>query len=266
MSPTSEPRLIAELNTPAFSVEDVDVPAHFRMHGHTHEQPHMCVVLRGAFAEDGNIVDQNTLRVSPAGDPHDLEFMATGARCLVITFNDLLARDGPVPDARQFQRTVAVMPIIHRLQQEVQNATSVFAELLVLETFARVSKAHLLRRCGAPPVWLGRVRQALDDRPFDPPSTEVLAYETNLHPVYVARAFRAWYGCSLATYSRLLRLDRAIRMIMETDASLAHIAAVAGYADQSHLTRVVRAHTGVTPRALRHTQVARVQDFRSALR
>jgi AraC family transcriptional regulator len=261
-----EPRLIAEVNTPAFSVEDVDVPAHFRMSDHTHDHPHMCVVLRGAFAEGGSIVDQNTLRVSPAGDPHDIEFLSAGARCLVITFNDILSRDGPVPDARQFLRTGIVLPIIHRLQRELQHATSVAAELLVLETFARVANAHSVTRRGTPPVWLQRVRQALDDRPFDPPSTQLLASEANLHPVYVARAFRAWYGCSLATYSRLLRLDRAIRMMMETDASLAHIAARAGYADQSHLTRAVRARIGTTPRALRRGEVASVQDFRVALR
>jgi AraC family transcriptional regulator len=171
-----------------------------------------------------------------------------------------------VPDARQFQRTSAVMPIIQRLQREVQHAASVATELLVLETFARVTTAHPVTRRGAPPAWLERVREALDDRPFDPPSTGLLAREANLHPVYVARAFRAWYGCSLATYSRILRLDRAIRMMMETDASLAHIAARAGYADQSHLTRAVRARTGVTPRAIRRAQVARVQDFRTSLR
>lgn len=266
MNVTSEPRLIAELNAPAFSVEDVDMPAHFQMHGHTHEQPHMCVVLRGAFAEGGSIVDPNTLRVSPAGDTHDIDFMSTGARCLVITFNDFLCNDGPVPETRQFQHTSAVLPIIHRLQREMQHATSVAAELLVLETFARVANGQSVTRRGAPPIWLERVRQALDDRPFDPPSTELLAREANLHPVYVARAFRAWYGCSLATYSRILRLDRAIRMMIETDASLAHIAACAGYADQSHLTRAVRARTGITPRAIRRAQVARVQDFRTALR
>jgi AraC family transcriptional regulator len=158
------------------------------------------------------------------------------------------------------------MSIVQQLRDADRYATVAAAELLVLETFARVALPETPARRGDPPSWLIRVRQSLDDRPFDPPATEELAREAGLHPVYVARAFRAWFGCSLASYARLLRLDRAIRLLVETRQPLANIAAMAGFADQSHLTRAVRLRTGLTPRGLRAAQVARVQDFRAALR
>lgn len=260
----SAPQLISELNAPAFGIEDVLIPAHFSMRGHTHDQPHLCMVLDGAFAESGRIVSAGMLRLSPAGDAHDIDFMATGARCFLVTFNDALAFEAPLPAGPRFQDSASIQPIIDRLTRAGEHANVVAAELLVLETLARLTARTATIRKGDPPRWLTHVRQALDDRPFDPPATEFLAREASLHPVYVARAFRAWYGCSLATYSRLLRLDRAIRLLLESRESLAHIAALAGFADQSHFTRAVRARTGVTPRALRATQVSRVQDFRVA--
>lgn len=259
-----DPQLISDMTTPAFAVEDVVIPARFQLRGHAHDEPHMCVVLQGAFTESDHIVSAGMLRLSPAGDSHDIDFLAHGARCLVMTFGAALADDAPLPAERRFQMGDVAMPVIHRLRHDLEHATVVAAELLVLETLARVTLGSTTKR-GQPPLWLARVRQALDDRPFDPPSTELLAREAGMHPVYVARAFRAWFGCSLATYARLVRLDGAIRMMLETREPLVRIAARAGFADQSHLTRAVRARTGTTPRALRMTKVSRVQDFRAAI-
>jgi AraC family transcriptional regulator len=258
------PQLISEVIVPAFGVEDVIMPARFHMRGHAHDEPHMCVVLDGAFEESGHVVSAGMLRISPAGDTHDIQFLAKGARCFVMTFGRALADDASLPAERRFQMGDAAMPIIHRLRHDLEHGTFVSAELLVLETLARITTPSSMKR-STPPAWLSRIREALDDRPFDPPTTEFLAREAGMHPVYVARVFRAWYGCSLATYARLLRLDRAIRLMMETREPLARIAALAGFADQSHLTRAVRARTGTTPRALRTTKVSRVQDFRTAI-
>jgi AraC family transcriptional regulator len=259
------PQLITELNAAAFGVEEVVMPAHFHMRGHTHEQPHLCVVLDGAFAESGHTLSKGMLRLSPAGDAHDIDFLSAQTRCFLITFNNEFAQDAPVPVAPTFQNATLALPVIEQLRHDLSHATVVAAELLVLEAFARVTLGTATSRRDAPPAWLVRVRQALDDQPFNPPSTDLLAREAGLHPVYVARAFRAWYGCSLATYSRLLRLDGAIRLMLETKEPLVRIAATAGFADQSHLTRAVRHRTGLTPRAVRASKVARVQDFRALI-
>jgi AraC family transcriptional regulator len=222
------------------------------------------VVLGGAFAEGGTTMSQGMLRLSPAGDTHDIEFLSAGARCFLLTFNATLCTDAPLPETRRFLNADCVLPFVERLRRPDER-TVALDELLVLEILARAALPESLARRGAPPAWLARVRAALDDQPLDPPSTETLASEAERHPVYVARAFRAWYGCSLASYARLLRLDRAIRLTLETREPLARIAARAGFADQSHLHRAIRQRTGLTPRALRSAQVSRVQDFRSSL-
>ena len=260
----AEPQLIAELNAPAFGLEEVVMPARMRMAGHTHPEPHVCVVLGGAFEEAGTTMSTGMLRLSPAGDVHDIKFLSAGARCFLLTVNATLSNDAPLPEARRFLNADSVLPFVERLRRP--NGRSVAGdELLVLEILARAALPDNTAKRGAPPAWLARVRAALDDQPWAPPSTQMLAIDAGRHPVYVARAFRAWYGCSLASYARLLRLDFAIRMTVETREPIAHIAARAGFSDQSHLHRAIRERTGLTPRALRMAKVSRIQDFRSAL-
>ncbi|GAB2588586.1 helix-turn-helix transcriptional regulator [Streptomyces capparidis] len=58
------------------------------------------------------------------------------------------------------------------------------------------------------------------------------------------------FGYGPKTLARVLRLRRALELARSGRAPLAEVAALTGYADQAHLTREVRALTGVTPRTL----------------
>lgn len=70
---------------------------------------------------------------------------------------------------------------------------------------------------------------------------------------YSHRRFGALFhhavGLSPKRYCRVQRLQRALAVLQR--ASLAAVASTAGYADQAHLTREVRALTGVSPGELR---------------
>jgi len=91
-------------------------------------------------------------------------------------------------------------------------------------------------------------------RPDDRLGTEnELATEFGVHRVHLARAFRDHYGTSLSRHLQRARLVRARRLLAATDLTLADVAATAGFADQSHLTRSVRSALGTTPAALRRT-------------
>ncbi|WP_209373702.1 helix-turn-helix domain-containing protein [Brevibacterium renqingii] len=74
--------------------------------------------------------------------------------------------------------------------------------------------------------------------------------------------FRAEFGIGVKDTARVMRFDRARRMIDTGGASLAEIAAVCGYADQSHLNRDFKSLTGTSPRQwLKEDPV--VRKFRS---
>jgi len=74
------------------------------------------------------------------------------------------------------------------------------------------------------------------------------------------RHFRGAYGVDIAAYRSEARARKAWRMIMASDASLASIAAAAGFSDQPHMSRAVKALTGATPGAWRRKPATSVQD------
>jgi AraC family transcriptional regulator len=74
-----------------------------------------------------------------------------------------------------------------------------------------------------------------------------LARAVDLHPVYLARAFRSRFGCTISEYVQRLRVRDAADRISRRGQSLAQVAADAGFADQPHLSRVFKRQTGFTP-------------------
>jgi AraC family transcriptional regulator len=86
-----------------------------------------------------------------------------------------------------------------------------------------------------------------------------VAAEIGVHPVHLARAFRAAWDCSPGELIRWRRVDQAADMLRRLDVSAAEIAAQVGFADQSHMTRAFRATYGMAPGAYRRRHVSRIQ-------
>ena len=77
------------------------------------------------------------------------------------------------------------------------------------------------------------------------------AEANGLEPETVSRGFARAYGVGPARFAHELKMRTAWLAIARTRQSLAAIAAEAGFADQSHMTRSVKALTGASPRAWR---------------
>jgi len=78
-----------------------------------------------------------------------------------------------------------------------------------------------------------------------------VAISAGVHPSYLARTFRKFYGCTVGDYVRRLRVDYAVRELKESDKSLAEIATAAGFYDQSHFTHEFKSHLRMTPAEFR---------------
>lgn len=76
-----------------------------------------------------------------------------------------------------------------------------------------------------------------------------LATELGVHPVYLARVFRARHGCSVTESLSRRRLLSAVGPLLDGLPS-SRAAHEAGFADQSHFGRACLAFTGRTPREL----------------
>jgi AraC-like DNA-binding protein len=80
-----------------------------------------------------------------------------------------------------------------------------------------------------------------------------LADHLGVSPYRLSRAFPREIGVSITRYRNRVRVGRALQRLEQGEPSLARLAADLGFADQAHLTRTVRVHTGHTPGALRQT-------------
>ncbi|MCG3145291.1 MAG: HTH-type transcriptional activator RhaS [Gammaproteobacteria bacterium] len=74
------------------------------------------------------------------------------------------------------------------------------------------------------------------------------AYLSEFH---FARLFKKITGATPHAYLASLRIERARRLLAETDLSIVEVGAQVGYNSQSHFTKIFRDATGSTPRAFR---------------
>lgn len=99
---------------------------------------------------------------------------------------------------------------------------------------------------GRPAPALGRVREMLDAEFARPVESADLERISGLDRFTLARGFRRVFGTAPHRYLIARRIRAARRLILE-GTPLAEIAAAVGFADQSHLNRHFKAHTGMTP-------------------
>ena len=123
-------------------------------------------------------------------------------------------------------------------------------EALALELLSAVTERKVITG-RLPPVWLKRAQEIIADSPDDAPSVAILARMIGVHPVHLARVFRAHLGMSPGEYARRRRIERATDRMLRTAESLAEIAATLGYADESHFTREFSRESGQTPARFR---------------
>lgn len=97
------------------------------------------------------------------------------------------------------------------------------------------------------PNWLDQTKAHVDQHFSENLQTKELAAEVGLHPVYLSRAFRKYYGSSFKDYLKKVRLHQAMGLLAQGDLSQASVAYDCGFSDQSHFIRVFRETMGFTP-------------------
>ena len=232
--------------------ESFPVPGGTRFRKHAHDCGHICVVLEGGFIErerhGWRDVGAGTVRVS-GGASHDIDFSRDGATCLVLEFDAPIALPS---SARFFDNDLELSRIAKDIGLTAWRrdpAGRILTDDLTTEFLAQISR-RLIGKTTSPPPWLERVRSMIHDT-GGAATVESLATEAGVHRVHLARTFRDHYGVAVTRYARSVRVQSALCLLASTHLPLSRLAVESGYADQSHLTREVRAATGRTPGALR---------------
>jgi AraC family transcriptional regulator len=240
-------------------------PARRAFPHHAHRYAYLSLLLAGGYREQaaGRALVQRPLAVTfhPPDLEHRDEVAEGGVRLLCVEVGESwlghLREEGPLAlDLRALPGGEAVrlaVRLFRELRQWDEATSPLLAEGLAVELLARAASRARRRPVHErhPPAWLGRVEELLRATFHHPPGLERLAAEAGVHPVHLARTFRHFRGCTLGAYVQELRVRRVWAGAADPRLSLADLALEAGFADQSHCTRVFRQRTGVTPGALR---------------
>ncbi|PQA56780.1 helix-turn-helix transcriptional regulator [Siphonobacter curvatus] len=128
--------------------------------------------------------------------------------------------------------------------------TPLAMEALLIELFGELTQTSN-RLYIREPVWVKQLRELLHDAPEEPWTLNQLAEHLALHPVYLCREMPRYFNCRFGEYLRMIRLQKALPLLLKQGLSLTHIALDCGFADQSHFIRSFRNQYELTPFAYR---------------
>jgi AraC family transcriptional regulator len=154
---------------------------------------------------------------------------------------------------------------MQRIYEEFRCTDAVSAltvEGLTLELLAEGARQGPRRAERTPPRWLQQVRDLLHAEFRERMTLDGIAGSVGVHPAHLARVFRELHGCTVGDYVRRLRIEYACHCLRTSDTALATIALAAGFADQSHFSRVFKRQTGVSPAVFRESIVPRKSNAR----
>jgi AraC family transcriptional regulator len=236
---------VAELRFPADYVQAMTDP----------DAPYLACVRRGSLEKTfrGRTIglDRGRAVTMPVGARHGATFGPSGARVAIVKLRDPSRPSGACLDRLVELRAPGLVWLAARLAEELHasdTAARLAAEGFALELLAATSREQSVQpRTRRAPVWLRDAEELLRAQGGECVRLGELAEAVGVHPARLARAFRDRHGISVGEYGRRLRIESAAAAVGGTDSPLATIAAEAGFADQSHFTRLFKRYVGTTP-------------------
>jgi len=172
-------------------------------------------------------------------------------RCVAdVGLHDVLKAHDPIV-------TAAVAAITREAQHQALGSA------LYVEAVATQLAVHLLRNYASvtfrepngkgklSPAQVRRLTEYIDGRLHEQLNLERLAAVAGMGVWTFTRHFRESFGRTAHTYIIEQRIDRARRLLEQSDLPIKEVAAACGFADQAHMTRAFQTHLHTTPAALR---------------
>ncbi|HEY0408156.1 MAG TPA: AraC family transcriptional regulator [Pyrinomonadaceae bacterium] len=245
-----------QIEAAAFAFAEVEDFVNGQVPKHTHESAHFLYVVRGEYEasvkEKKRLCHSSTMLYYPAGTTHSDHFYSQGGKFLTVSLtleaNKRMVEEINFLDYAVAFNDVEISWLGKRICREFLSPDSLSP--LVLEAMANELLVYTARNfveSDKPPGWLKQAHELLHDRCGEKVSVAEIAAAVGVHPLHLARTFRRFFNCSPGEYLRKCRIQQAANLLLGSKKTLAEIALISGFADQSQFTRSFRQYTGNTP-------------------
>ena len=233
-------------------------PPHLKTPKHSHQHACFCLVVSGASLQTYGLKSRErkpgTMLFYPPDESHLESFGKSGSQIFSMEIGpEWMQKLGEYSTLQNESRVFEgglLRWLANRLYREFHNSdfvTTLAIEGLALEILAEASRRKPEVLTHKPPRWLVQAKDLIHSEFSEDLSLGDIAVRVGVHPVYLASAFRKSYGFTVGEYVRKLRIEFAINELIFSDTPLAQIAVVAGFANQSHFSKVFKQRTGMTP-------------------
>jgi len=254
-------RVTRSLTVADFVLTEATFDPHSRLPRHAHENSYFCFSLQGVYTERYGkrevVCRPSALTFRSSAQTHEAVVHNAKTRVFVLEISpgwiEKLRADSLTLEGTFDFYGGAMTRVGARLNREFHksdSAAKLAIEGLALELLAEAARQPSYR-IGAAPAWLRQAREMLVEHFSETLKLTQVAAAVGVHPVYLATAFRQKFGVTIGEFVRRLRIEHACAELHKEDLPLSAIALRAGFADQSHFSKVFKAYVGITPRKYR---------------
>lgn len=243
-------------------------PPGLRHEAHNHRIPHVSVVVAGSFREatpHGEwTVCHGSVGFRADDSRHAVRFGPAGALILNLAIGDWRGAGTPRAGVRWIEAPAAfARDLLDLAGSGRADAGAELADRLVDAWAAATLRGRRGRRHA--PAWLREAAERLIEAPHET-SIAALASRLGVHRVYFARQFQRHHGMAPSAFRRRAMASRALSSGLVRGARLAHAAADAGFADQSHMARAMRETCAMSVRDIRRLLLGEVASVQAGIR
>lgn len=253
--------LLRRVDLPASMLTATAYAPRLHLPPHAHTSAFLLFVRDGAFVEHWGRRSERYDRLAcifrPALDEHANDFDDRGA---ILTAVDVSAawvdrlRETGFSGERFSVQSAFVQQFGDRLDAELaapDSMSEMVVEALATEVIVFGSRWRGRHERTRRSFCAERARRLIERDFASPVSLAGIAASVGVHPVHLARQFRASEGCTVGEYIRQVRVAFARQQLSASARPIAEIALAAGFSDQSQLTKSFKRVTGQTPAAYR---------------
>jgi len=180
-------------------------------------------------------------------DRHDIAAQASGLWAISAGLSYNIT-----DDQQLLEKGMLIYDALYSWAKHLQNEkhTQGPIENMLLDVY----KKFLKQKSGKAPAWAKELKEIIQDQ-IDTNlalSLKEISQSLNVHPSYLSREFSKYFDdLSFGDYIRKLRIEKARALLQDPKHSLADIAYLTGFSDQSHFARIFKKTTGQSPLSYR---------------